>query len=780
MALSLLSDAIKRSPGEAVEFADHFLKHWEGRLSPRAVEDDERMMYYFYREYLSSAPLTRGRQRRNLDRLHRLMQTLEAIGIEPRRLPSIASAFRACHSKTEVYDREDIIAVFGSVDKIPTVTLSALAESMGASLNGDWRNRAAQQSAGTKRSDSEIAILVDKGYGVALDLIDQALVAQPDSWKNAAIKAGLSYDRVQFKQAQQKQEPAKQNEYRRAAFAAFEQAAGQYAKAIASGEERENVDVFLRWFGAAMGTAELNFLRVEDIPTDGSPQDDQVDRIRKAIGALPPDVGFRHISDFARAMGDVVGRSDPEVKPRLVHHALRIIGDHPAGASLRSLEELYRDLVKDEIRLRVSIDGEDRVGTGQPFALLVSLRFTNSVDRETGGFSKYLQNNIYTRVGRQYKEVNYRDVFQKSVETALDKAFTIEAIAFFDAFMPSRGVTEDGQGGWLEKPMAYVVVSRKDPSVDRVPQVAMDMQFEDTTGPVTLALPSNTPPLAVGEEKVVRPCLDMTVTQIIDVRDAQDRANDRTIKLEVQVKGKGVAPDIRDVLAGVDTAIEGYTIEEKGIEAKPPIILQEGEITQRFYWGPPQPPKGGYPEPDEKGMYRLDVERTWTITYTPTSGSLGSAFRVPTLKDGVKAKLESRYYTDMDVVPVAGATVDVKSAFVTPWRLALSGGVIVAAAGLVLAGLRLRRRAAPEHAAAIYVPDHVTPLSAVMTLRRFQTERARGLDLAGRDALAREIAEIELKFLGGGAGGGVKANGELSGVVRKWATAMKEEGQVGG
>jgi hypothetical protein len=201
-----------------------------------------------------------------------------------------------------------------------------------------------------------------------------------------------------------------------------------------------------------MGTAELNFLNADEMPVEGSPQDDQIGRIKKAIAALPADAAFRHISDFSRAIGNAVGRSDPEVKPRLVKHALRIIGDHPAGASLRSLDELYRDLVKDEIKLRLTLDGEDRVGVGKPFAMMISLRFTNSVDRETGGFAKYLQNNIYARVGRQYREVNYRDEFQKGIETSLNKSFTIEAIGFFDPFMPARGVTENGEDGWLEKP----------------------------------------------------------------------------------------------------------------------------------------------------------------------------------------------------------------------------------------------------------------------------------------------------------------------------------------
>ena len=130
-----------------------------------------------------------------------------------------------------------------------------------------------------------------------------------------------------------------------------------------------------------MGTAELNFLRPEDLPKEGTLQDDQIDLIRKSLASLDAEAFERHLAAFAEAVQGAVERSAPEVKPRLVRHALRVIGEHPAGASLRAIEELHRDLVRNEIRLRLAIDGDDRVGTGEPFALLLSLRFTHSVDR---------------------------------------------------------------------------------------------------------------------------------------------------------------------------------------------------------------------------------------------------------------------------------------------------------------------------------------------------------------------------------------------------------------
>lgn len=772
-ALSLLSDAVKRSPDQALSLGDSFLKTWEMRLSPQSDVDNDMMIYYFWREYVAQAPLTRGRQRRNLERLGRLMDTLESAGVDPRTLPSITSAFKACHGVTEVYDRADIERVFGPMDKIPAATAANLSMTMAASLNGDWRNRAVQVQNGVKRTDGEIAQLVDKGYGIAIDLIDSAATQRPDFWRFAVVKASLAFDRMQFRKLQKKQgDAAKEAEYRVAAFGAFENAAAQYAKAIAAGEEREDIGVYERWFGAAMGTSQLTFLTAEEMPTDGTPQDDQVERIKKAIASLPADAAFRHIADFARVMGAAVARADPEIKPKLVKQALRVVGDHPAGASLRALDELYRDLVKDEIKLRLAIDGEDRVGTGNQFGMLMSLRFTNSVDRETGGFSKYLQTNAFVRVGRQYQEVNFREKLEKNIENSLGKGFTVESIGFFDPFMPARGVSESGQDGWMEKPMAYIVVSRKDPTVDRVPQVTMDMQFEDSTGPVTLVLPSNTPPLAVtgsGDTKVaVRPTKDLKITQVVDVRDARDNEKEKTIKLEVIARGKGVCPDLREILDGIDDAAAGYTIEEKGIETKPTLVMQEGDAaTARFYFGPPKAPEGGYPEPDEAGMYRLTVERSWVITYTPKSAS-AKEFRVPTLKAGVPATLESRYFSDVDLVPVVGGIVPIDRRNYVFLSI-LIGAPIALLLGGMIAYSRARGRGG-ETGPMIALPDRVTPLSTVMTLRRIASEHGASLGETRKADLEREIATIELKHFGPGE---PKDSGDLTDVLKRWSSAIR-------
>ena len=778
-ALSLLDDAIAASPKEAARFADGFLSTWVMRLQPENPYPEEMMMFYsFYRDAMPMAPLTRGRQRRNLDRLIALIDTLRSVGVEARTLPSVVSAFQACHARTEVYTRADIERVFGEFATMPPSTAVGLAVTMGGSLNGDWRSRDAQKATGTKRTDGEIAQLVDKGYEVAIALVESAVTQRPDAWNLAVVNAALTYDRLQFKQTlKTPQDPVKQNELRQAAFAAFGDAARRYRDALTAGQTRDDPSVYRRWFGAAMGTAELNFLRPEDLPKEGTLQDDQIDLIRKSIESLEPEARERHLASFAADIESAVQRASPEVKPRLVRHALRIVGTHPAGASLRSMEELYRDLVKNEIKLRLTVDGSDEVGVGKPFGTMLSLRFTNSVDKETGGFSKYLQNGVYARVGNQYRSMNYRDELQKTIQEALGTQFNVEAIGFFDPFMPPRGVVEEGQDGWLEKPLAYLMLSRKDPSVDTMPAVVMEMQFTDQTGPVTLALPSNTPLLATGEERSARTCTDLEIQQLVDVRAVSDRRgggkDGDEVTLEVRMRGKGVLPEVREALAGLDSALPGYSIAADGILADPPIVVTAGAVSQSPFM-PMQPggtePKEGYPEPDASGMYRLPIERSFKITYTRSSGAIGAAFTLPTLAAGVDAKFESRFYDDLDIAPVVGTAVPVKLPFWTAQRVVLFGAC---AAVLALVGVWVaRRRKSPAATArGAWEPARITPLGVVTSLRRLEQERGAALDRAQIESLRREISMLELKYFGPDAKETTEP--ELREVIDRWSSSAR-------
>jgi hypothetical protein len=243
----------------------------------------------------------------------------------------------------------------------------------------------------------------------------------------------------------------------------------------------------------------------------------------------------------------------------------------------------------------------------------------------------------------------------------------------------------------------------------------------------------------------------------------------------VTFRAEGAVPDLRDVLTGLDHAVEGYSIKEDGIEAMPTNVVQEGDPTATYYYRPSKPPENGYPEPDEHGIYRLPVERSWTVTYTPSGGALGKSFRLPRLREGVAATLESRYYSDYDLVPATGSTIPIQRRSL--WRYAiLSGGglVVILAAFMVY---RRRRTDAGGDVSGVALPEHVTPLTALVALRRIAAQNGDHLSAQRRSELEREIASIEMKYFGPGEN--PEPNSDLSDALRRWAGSAAEETEAG-
>jgi hypothetical protein len=785
VGLDYLAQAAKRFPAQGVDLADKFLRQWEEKMRTSSQPPQEDFFFYG-REPLAAAPLTRGRQRRNIDRLDRLIEVMSSIGLDPRSLPSVAMVFRACHGRTEAFTREGIERIFGPIEKLPAETAASLSEQMRAGLSGDWRDRRAQQALGVKRSQSEVAAIIEAGYALAIELIDAALASDASTWRYAVTKAGLTYDRVQFKQADEKKDFATYNQYRKEAFGAFAQTADRYAQLVAKGEQRDDAAVYLAWFNAAVGSTELNYLTRDDLLIEGSPQDDQIELIRQAVDALPGDAASRHIGAFARAISESLGRLEPDVKPRIVRHALRIIRNHPAGAGLARLNDLYQDLVKDEIKLRLAVDGPDRIGQGASFGAVLALRYTAQVDRETGGFSRYLQNDVFMRFGMTWKSMNYRDLLKKNVEGALGERFDVEAIGFFDPLIPGRPVREGGEEGWMEKPLIYLTLKAKDKSVDRLPQVSMDLQFNDTVGPVTLPIVSNAPPVAASEQAASRPVRKLEVTQVLDLRDIDDSDAEHRVTLEIIARGEGVIPDLATLFPGLSGSLAGYTVTEKDIEARPPTLLESGKNMSGGYIGmvmpgsPPPKDAPEYPEPDENGIWRIPAERSWMVTFTPTGAPVGSEFTLPALaKEFAEipgVKFAAKQYADMDIVPITGLSVAVVR---SPWsaRNAVIASVVVF--GLVAIGIlwSRRRRLAPATVEDL-LPERITPLSVITTLRRIAIERSDRLPEADRTRLVGEIQALESEYFGPGPRTSPTGNGAAAHVESKPAVAGHDDGSL--
>ena len=226
-------------------------------------------------------------------------------------------------------------------------------------------------------------------------------------------------------------------------------------------------------------------------------------------------------------------------------------------------------------------------------------------------------------------------------------------------------------------------------------------------------------------------------------------------------------PDLREALAGIDAPLAGYELAEDGIVADPPTVLASADATispMMMMRGGPTEPKEGYPEPDADGMYRLPVERTFKLSYTPTGGAIGGEFKLPALAAGVDGKLESRFYDELDIMPATGATVALNLSYWTTTRIATMAGFSVLGLGV---GYAIARRRKPKIVAntSSWEPSRITPLGVVTSLRRLEQQLAP--DKA--QSLRAEITELELKYFGPNAAQTIDS--ELQGVVEKWQRA---------
>ena len=97
------------------------------------------------------------------------------------------------------------------------------------------------------------------------------------------------------------------------------------------------------------------------------------------------------MSKFANALFTRLSAVKPSVKFRYLKGGFEIVGDHPQAHDARKVYDYYKDLVT-EIKLETVVDGSDVVGHEKPFGVFVNLRHTREIERESGGFGRYLQN----------------------------------------------------------------------------------------------------------------------------------------------------------------------------------------------------------------------------------------------------------------------------------------------------------------------------------------------------------------------------------------------------
>jgi len=742
-ALPHIESFAARQPRAATDLANDFLRGWAKARSP--APQPRNTVYGPYGPIFYGAgspygmrgggiPLTRAMQARNIRELAGILRRLQNLKLPALNDDAVVGAFSAAHSPAEVYRTEDIETVFGPLSGIKLESLAGLAQTMRERLASQWRQPRVQQEAKTQRNDKQIAAEMLRGYEVVMRLIGSGLEREPDHWQLHLAQAAANFDLAEY-QYGKKVDLSVYVQKRDEAFKGFERAASLYASALPKIEEKDqSPKVFQQWFNASLGASDLAYVTRQQ-----EPDTNQLQRIQSAIRSLPGGAAEKHLSTFAKTLGQSANMLKSELKPRYLRAGLRIVGDHPEAEDARKLATYYNDLLQ-ELELIVRLDGDAAIGHKQPFGVFVTLNHTADVEREAGGFGRYLRNlkksssAYYNPYAQQQR--NFVEDFDRQVREKLADKFEIKSITFLDDKVQSRGY---GRFGWRATPLAYLLLQAKDGSADQIPVLEMDLDFADQRGQVTLPVESQITLLDARPERVpARPVADVEITQVLDDREIAQGL----LTLEIKAGAKGLVPRLGELMRTNFTSLRVEEFTDQGVAVTQ--IDTEGDDIR--------------PVSERNWLFKLRVEDSAPASLT---------FKFPEAAAG-GAKMTFKRYADADLVEVqpslalAGLSLRARPW----WHWAVLAVVILAIACAVVWWVsRHRPQVAPAESPYL-LPDPATPFGVIGMLRRMHGDASLGWKETDRTELAQTIGRLEAYFFARERNGDPEP--DLTGIGRRW------------
>jgi hypothetical protein len=722
-------------PTLARDLIHEFIRTWTRNhdLNANQRYTNPYMYMYGFEMRSNSIPLTRSKQERNLDDLAGWVARIRKLPIKDLDESLLAKAFTTCHSTAEVYRIDALEKVFGAIDALDAKTLAQIVQQMRGNLTGIWRMPAQQEQQKTQRKQKDIEAEVLRGYRVANTVADRGLVKYPEDWRLRLAQACLALDQNTYKH--QIAPSSKFTEERTAALVQIRQAADQYAKQVPTlPEADQECTVYEHWFYAGLGASDLGQI---DHRATADPR--QPALIREAMAALPGEAAEKHLSMFANALFTRMSALKPNVKFPYLKAGFEIVGDHKQAREARRVYDYYKDLVS-EIKLVTRVDGSAKVGHDAAFGVFVELRHTPEIERESGGFGKYLQNQNSMTFAWNYGRPleNYRDKFDEAIRAALQEHFEVLSVTFQEKDVHSRASAE---AGWRTTPYAYLLVKARGPQIDKLPSLKIDLDFLDTSGYTVLPVTSPALPIdAVPDTPDRRPYEKLQITQTLDERQSKDGK----LILEVKAKARGLVPPLEEF---VDVRASDFEVQK----------TEDEEVkVSRF------DPESGEPA--------IISERTFTITYAGRQdlAELPKEFRFPEPKVEVAENSYMRY-EDADLKTVE-STVSLEQKYgevrqVWPWYVA--GGIpVLIAIGLGYRAVSKRRKT--PLAEGVKLPESLTPFYVLALLRKIEAKN--GFDVRTKDELTASIQNLERFYFAGVNG---QTPPDLQQLAKRWVSRAK-------
>ena len=413
-----------------------------------------------------------------------------------------------------------------------------------------------------------------------------------------------------------------------------------------------------------------------------------------------------------------------------------VVGLNNDEKEARKVFDYYKDLVT-EIKLDARIDGPAAVGHGQPFGVFIDLRHTRDIERESGGFGRYLQNQNSLMFSYNYGRptADYRDRFEKLVKDALKEHFEVVSITFQSESVHSRA---DTKFAWRITPYAYLLLKARGPQVDTIPTVRLDLDFLDTSGFVVLPVESPALPIDCKASKSEpRPLTKLQITQTLDERQA-DKGK---LLLEIKADGIGLIGPLDELL----------TIDTPGFEIKK--TEDNGVNVPKFA--------------EDSNSIAIVSERSWTVTLQAKddSNERSQIFRFGLAKTGADTTYQR--YRDADVEKV-DREIDLERSYgerrlgASAWLIGSAIGLGLCAACAVVVWFGKRRRGPTP----VALPSKLTPFTVIEFLARVRSSPK--LTAAQRTEINHAIAAVEACYFDAGNNGRTL---DLHDTVQRWVFA---------
>jgi hypothetical protein len=706
-AFPFIEQLAQVNPRKAKDLAQQFLRVWMRNNNPNAQRRTNSYMFmYGFERRAAGIPLTRSKQERNLQELGSWVERLRQLPIGGVDEKLLSEAFVAAHSPAEVYRLETIERVFGDVADLDPVLLGELLGTMRTNLATTWRRPDVQEESKTKRSQRELLLEVAKGYDTALQVARRALEKRGAHWALLTVVASILHDQNNF--SRELGRSSDFAETRKGAFQLFDKAAEHYLSIADDLRlDQETIRPFDTWFYAALGASDLAAVDEDTVVAKS-----QLPRIREAMDELPDGSRERHLAMFANALFTRMSAVKPQIKYRYLEAGFEIVGDNPQAAEAKKVWDYYRDLIR-ELRLEAVVEGPTTVGQ-KPFGVRIDIVHSPEIERESGGFAKYAQNQNNQSFAYNYGRPleNYRDRFQEAVTAALHESFEVLSVTFNGDQMASKPTAAPG---WRATPYAWLLLQARGPQVDRLPAMQIDFDFLDTSGYTVLPVGSSPVAIDASAEAPPRPFSNLKVTQILDER----RADEGKVTLEIKATATGLVPGLETVL---DVAAPGFRVDKRD---------DQGASVVRF----------------TEEQQSIESERVWLLSMVPEQdGARPDSFVFGKPKqEGIDVVYQRYNDADLETVSSSVALAGAHGSKNPMWAWFL---VAAAAIGYGVWFFAARRRSGDGVVVEqlLRMPAHVTPFTVLEVL--YRAEAHGRLDDAARQQLRTAIERIEACHFG--------------------------------